>query len=55
MALGDDYIRHRLLIVTEMLERAVVELTTVQTEIQRSDPPPRGDDRPPRTRDEDCP
>lgn len=43
MALGDDYIRHRLLIVTEMLEQAVAELNKVQTEIRRTDPPPRMD------------
>lgn len=56
MALGDDYIRHRLLMVTEMLEEAVRELTTVQSEIQRSEPVHLDhDDRPPRTADEESP
>lgn len=56
MALGDDYIRHRLLMVTEMLEEAVRELTTVQSEIQRSEPThPEHDDRPLRTGDQECP
>lgn len=56
MALGDDYLRHRLIVVTEMLEQAVRELNKVQTEIRSSDPPGGvrsiPDDCPPRIEDE---